>query len=199
MRSRRTQWRYDRRPMAAPVLVTGMMRTGTTWVGRMLCASGRLSYISEPLNPHHPGIFRLPVTYNYTYISPENEHEFLPTFRDAVELRPRPFRELASARSPADVRRVGLTTFEMLRGRVTRAPPVQGSTCAVLRPLVRRSPRLPRRRLRPPPRGGREQPRSPRLARPARPAACSAGADAGLARAGREGARRGRARSLRRP
>lgn len=122
MRSRRTQWRYDRRPMAAPVLVTGMMRTGTTWVGRMLCASGRLSYISEPLNPHHPGIFRLPVTYNYTYISPENEHEFLPTFRDAVELRPRPFRELASARSPADVRRVGLTTFEMLRGRVTRRP-----------------------------------------------------------------------------
>lgn len=108
--------------MAAPVLVTGMMRSGTTWVGRMLCAGGGLSYISEPLNPHHPGIFRLPVTYNYTYISSENEQAFLPTFRDAVDLRPRPFRELASVRGLADVRRVGLTTFEMLRGRVTRRP-----------------------------------------------------------------------------
>lgn len=99
-----------------------MMRSGTTWVGRMLCAGGRLSYISEPLNPHHPGIFRLPVTYNYTYISSENEHDFLPTFRDAVALRSRPFKELSSVRRPADVRRVGLTSLEMLRGRIARRP-----------------------------------------------------------------------------
>lgn len=108
--------------MSAPVLVTGMMRSGTTWVGRMLCAGGQLSYISEPLNPHHPGIFRLPVTYNYTYISTENEQDFLPAFRDAVALRPRPFRELFAIRRLVDVRRVGLTSLEMLRGRATGRP-----------------------------------------------------------------------------
>jgi hypothetical protein len=108
--------------MPAPVLVTGMMRSGTTWVGRMLCAGSGLSYISEPLNPHHPGIFRLPVRHDYTYINSENEKDFLPTFRDAVELRPRPFRELGSVRRPADVGRVGLTTLEMLRGRIFHRP-----------------------------------------------------------------------------
>lgn len=108
--------------MSSPVLVTGMMRSGTTWVGRMLCAGGRLSYISEPLNPYHPGIFRLPVTYNYTYIGSENEQDFLPAFRDAVGLRPRPFRELFAIRGLVDVRRVGLTSLEMLRGRATGRP-----------------------------------------------------------------------------
>ena len=34
--------------MAAPVLVTGLGRTGTTWVGRMLCLSGELNYLHEP-------------------------------------------------------------------------------------------------------------------------------------------------------
>lgn len=108
--------------MSSPVLVTGMMRSGTTWVGRMLSASGRLSYISEPLNPYHPGIFRLPVTHDYTYISSENEQDFLPIFRDAVDLKPRPFREVASVRGPTDLRRVGLTAVEMLRGRLAHRP-----------------------------------------------------------------------------
>lgn len=99
-----------------------MMRSGTTWVGRMLSASGRLSYISEPLNPYHPGIFRLPVTCDYTYIGSENEQDFLPIFRDAVDLKPRLLRELVSVRAPADVRRVGLTAAEMLRGRLANRP-----------------------------------------------------------------------------
>jgi Sulfotransferase domain len=109
---------------AAPILVTGMMRSGTTWVGRMLCASGRLSYISEPLNPLHPGIFRLPVAYNYTYISSENEQDFLPTFLDAVDLRARPIKELGALRRPVDAARVALTAVEMLKGRLNRRGPL---------------------------------------------------------------------------
>ena len=108
--------------MPAPVLVTGMMRSGTTWVGRMLCAGGGLTYLSEPLNPHHPAIFRLPVQHDYTYINSANEQDFLPTFRDAAALRPRPFKELGAVRRPADVGRVGLTTLEMLRGRMFNRP-----------------------------------------------------------------------------
>jgi hypothetical protein len=107
-------------PTVGPVLVTGMMRSGTTWVGRMLCAGGRLSYVSEPLNPYHPGIFRLPVAHDYTYISHENEQGFLRPFQDAVALKSRPFKELLAVRGPADVRRVGLTAIELLRGRMGR-------------------------------------------------------------------------------
>jgi hypothetical protein len=34
-----------------PILVTGMPRTATSWVGKMLEAGGALVYVSEPLNP----------------------------------------------------------------------------------------------------------------------------------------------------
>jgi LPS sulfotransferase NodH len=62
-----------------PILVTGMPRSGTTWVGRMLTASGCVGYINEPFNlAVSPGTFRIPVDYWYVYISPENEARFLP-------------------------------------------------------------------------------------------------------------------------
>ena len=34
----------------SPVLVTGMHRSGTSWLGSMLCAGGDLINIGEPLN-----------------------------------------------------------------------------------------------------------------------------------------------------
>lgn len=37
-----------------PVVVTGIPRSGTSWVGKMLQASGELTYINEPLNPRIP-------------------------------------------------------------------------------------------------------------------------------------------------
>jgi len=37
--------------MAAPVLVTGAPRSGTTWVGRTLTLSGELGELYEPFNP----------------------------------------------------------------------------------------------------------------------------------------------------
>ena len=59
-----------------PILVTGGHRTGTTWVGKMLAASGEAAYISEPLNVlHRPGVMSTPVRHWYTYICPENEAE----------------------------------------------------------------------------------------------------------------------------
>ena len=50
----------EKRPHAArteagsPILVTGSHRSGTTWVGEMLAASGEVGYISEPFNPTRP-------------------------------------------------------------------------------------------------------------------------------------------------
>ena len=42
--------RARRLSIEAPILVTGAHRSGTTWVGRMLCASGEAHYVSEPFN-----------------------------------------------------------------------------------------------------------------------------------------------------
>ena len=40
-----------------PILVTGSHRSGTTWVGKMLAATGSVGYIHEPFNlKNRPGI-----------------------------------------------------------------------------------------------------------------------------------------------
>jgi hypothetical protein len=41
--------------MTNPILVTGAHRSGTTWVGKMLCAGGDALYIHEPFNNVRPG------------------------------------------------------------------------------------------------------------------------------------------------
>jgi Sulfotransferase family len=95
---------------AGPVLVTGMPRTATSWVGKMLEASGRLVYVSEPLNPRHPpgrspGVLRAEVTHAFQYISEENEQAWLPAFRDTVRLRFHPLAELRRNHRPYDLAR----------------------------------------------------------------------------------------------
>jgi hypothetical protein len=65
-----------------PILVTGMHRSGTTWVGRMLSASREAVYLHEPLNPTSaPTLLGLPLEAQYTYITEENEGEYLHAFR----------------------------------------------------------------------------------------------------------------------
>jgi len=94
----------------APLLVTGMPRTATSWVGKMLEASGALVYVNEPLNPQHPpgrspGVLRADVEHAFQYISEENERDWLPAFRDTVRLRFHPLAELRRNHRPYDVAR----------------------------------------------------------------------------------------------
>jgi len=110
----------------SPVVVTGMPRTATSWVGKMLEASGRYVYVNEPLSPHHPpgrspGVLRAEVVGAYQYVSEENEAVWLPAFRDTVRLRYHPLAELRRNRSPYDLARMakylGAFTIGRLRGR----------------------------------------------------------------------------------
>src|SRR5207302_7782755 len=41
----------DPRLLTAPILVTGAIRTGTTWVGEVLARNPELEYVWEPYNP----------------------------------------------------------------------------------------------------------------------------------------------------
>jgi len=60
-----------------PILVTGIPRSGTSWVGRMISQAPYVRYVHEPFNISgnlcHCGMsFR----YWFQYISPENSHKF---------------------------------------------------------------------------------------------------------------------------
>lgn len=96
-----------------PILVTGMPRSGTTWVGRMLTAGGSVGYINEPFNlATSPGSFRIPVDHWYAYVSAENEANILPPLQRALEFDYPLLRELGRCRNWTDL----LHTLRSWRG-----------------------------------------------------------------------------------
>jgi len=102
-----------------PILVTGAHRSGTTWVGKILIASGQAAYISEPLNLwHRSGILRAPVKHWYTYICQENEAAYLPALRETLRFDYHLWSELKSLRSSKDIMRMGRDLRIFLRGKI---------------------------------------------------------------------------------
>lgn len=106
-----------------PVLVTGLPRSGTSWTGKMLAASGELVYVNEPLNPQHPpgrcpGVLNAHVTHRFQYICPDNEGAWLPAFGDTVALRYRFGAELRRNRSPYDLARMARYGAAFTLGRL---------------------------------------------------------------------------------
>jgi hypothetical protein len=95
----------------SPLLVTGLPRSGTSWVGKMLEASGEVVYVNEPLNPGHPpgrspGVLNAEVTHRFQYICGDNEESWLPAFRRTTALRYGFGAELRRNRSAYDVARL---------------------------------------------------------------------------------------------
>lgn len=74
-----------------PLLVTGTIRSGTTWAGRMIAAHPEVAYINEPLNreltPATWGQFPVDNPFWYTYISEKNEGRYLEAYRNLVSFR----------------------------------------------------------------------------------------------------------------
>ena len=107
------------------ILVTGAHRTGTTWVGKMLCAGDQTGYISEPLNVlHRPGVYAAPVKHWYTYICPENETAYLPALRQTLGYRYSLLREIPALRSRKDWMRMGRDWGSFLLFRLQRRRPL---------------------------------------------------------------------------
>ncbi len=103
--------------LQSPVLVTGIHRSGTTWVGRMLAASSQLAYISEPLNVlHRPGLLQMRVVHWYTYVCRENETGFLASFANLLKYRYHLWAGMAALRSGGDFLRMGRDVGVCLKG-----------------------------------------------------------------------------------
>lgn len=106
---------------ANPILVTGMPRSGTTWVGRMLHESGQTTYVAEPLN-----IWRRPRPLRsrtagwpgYPYVTRENEDAYLPVVTEIVHLKMRLLSELRVARDHEDLIGVVSTWLTFMGGRI---------------------------------------------------------------------------------
>lgn len=101
-----------------PILVTGVHRSGTTWVGRMLSVGGEAAYISEPLNVwHRPAVLAADVPHWYLYICAENENNYLPAFRQLLDYQYHWGKELLSLRSLHDLGRMGRDGSAFLLGK----------------------------------------------------------------------------------
>lgn len=108
--------------MEAPIFVTGAHRSGTTWVGQMLGASGEAAYVHEPFNPIiEPGWVASPLPHWYLYVTAENaaeyRHRVEPAFRLRFPVRGRG-RSLLRPRSLAVTAARAMTSAsDRLRGR----------------------------------------------------------------------------------
>ena len=109
-----------------PLLVTGMPRAATSWVGKMIEGSGLFVYVNEPLNPDHPpgqspGVLNAPVPHEFLYVCRDNESTYLRAFRDTIALRYHPVAELRRNHGAYDLLRTvkygGAFTFGKLRGK----------------------------------------------------------------------------------
>jgi hypothetical protein len=109
------------------ILVTGLPRSGTSWVGKMLEASGRAVYVNEPLNPSHPpgrspGVLNAEVSHRYQYICADNEDRWIRAYHDTLRLRYHLLAELRRNHRPYDLGRLAkyFTTFTAGRIRHSR-------------------------------------------------------------------------------
>jgi hypothetical protein len=110
------------------LLVTGLPRSGTSWVGKMLEASGEVVYVNEPLNPQHPpghspGVLDAQVTHRFQYISAEDDEVWRRAYAKTLDLRYGFRAELKQNRSAYDLARMAKygTSFTLGRWRGRRA------------------------------------------------------------------------------
>jgi hypothetical protein len=107
----------------SPILVTGLPRSGTSWLGEMLALGGDVIHVQEPLSVlNRQTLFKSRVSRWFTYITDENESLYLPYYRDAMAFRPHPLDDIRRARigSPHDPFRIAARWGSFALGRVQK-------------------------------------------------------------------------------
>jgi hypothetical protein len=109
-----------------PILVTGLHRSGTTWVGRMLAEAPRVCYIHEPFSVSDapgPGICNVTFSRWYTHIDAHNEAQYVDALRRTLGLR---YDLVAALRAAprGGVTRVVAEYEKFLAGRLRGARPL---------------------------------------------------------------------------
>src|SRR5690348_14080455 len=78
----RIPWPCAGARMKTPILLTGMHRSGGSWVAKMIEGGGGVVHVNEPFNRRHPpgltpGILHVPPPLAYQHVGPHDEAEHL--------------------------------------------------------------------------------------------------------------------------
>lgn len=118
------------------LLVTGLPRSGTSWVGKMLEASGEVVYVNEPMNPQHPpghspGVLDAPVTRQFQYISTDDDEQWRGAFEKTLALRYQLLPEIRQNRGAYDLARMAKYATSFTAGRLRGRRPMLDDPFAV--------------------------------------------------------------------
>mgnify|MGYP000734206669 CR=1 FL=1 len=119
-----------------PTLVTGAIRSGTTWVGRTICKSDAFYMIHEPFNPKHRILSRgvLPIMMGkwFAYISESNEGMYYAPMKRMVHGRYDWKADLIHQPTWKNARKVAANVRRFYRYRANNVKPLIKDPLAVL-------------------------------------------------------------------
>lgn len=91
----------------SPILVTGSHRSGSTWVGRMLCLSKDTGFIWEPLSVEtSKGVFRGSIDEWFIFINELNSNDYITPLSDTLAFKYSYLAELGKIRGPRRLARL---------------------------------------------------------------------------------------------
>jgi hypothetical protein len=114
------------------ILTTGSNRSGTTWVGEMLCHSGQLHRVHEPFNPGlWPRWTARPLPYRNLYVCAENETDYLEAIRGVLRCRLPVRAQVGEVRSVRQAARLGRDSLRSLSCQLRPRPTLVKDPIAV--------------------------------------------------------------------
>jgi hypothetical protein len=117
----------------SPILVTGLNRSGTTWVGRTLAQAPGVGMIYEPFNPNHRrGTFRAQVPHWFMYVDDSPPPGLAEDVRRTLGFRYSYAAELRTVRSARDAGRMVRDAVRFAGYRLRRARALVKDPIAVL-------------------------------------------------------------------
>lgn len=96
-----------------PILVTGIHRSGSTWVGIIIASGDRIKYILEPFLYKNALKKQIPINNNYEYISERTDHNEQLLKRKIIDLYSFKWDMLFYGVNPLNVRSIRLYLFRM--------------------------------------------------------------------------------------
>jgi sulfotransferase family protein len=116
-----------------PILVTGINRSGTTWVGETLARGPGVALLYEPFSPNHRrGVFRHDTPEWFTYVRGDPSGELTADLRRTLTFRYSYTAELPRIRSPRDAARMVRDGARFARWRREGRRPLLKDPIAVL-------------------------------------------------------------------
>ena len=108
-----------------PILVTGLPRSGTTWVGRVIGASPSVGYIQEPFNILcRPGRCTARFPYWFYYVCEENEEQYFHHIEQTLQFRYHVWEEIQAMRTLRNAAGMARDFWRFQFNRINRRRPL---------------------------------------------------------------------------